>query len=220
MPGIFGALRCWPALLSAVTVLAVLVGSAVPAALAAGSVASVAASARRATTRGDGGVAGTFLAGRRSLGYAPASRKGSVRLSYTISGNAATTLYPGTSSAIDLSFHNPNPAPLTISAGSIRITSFSSRRSCPSNRNLEVVHTLTASVTIPGGTTTTLAALGVPSADWPLIAMKDTAFTQDACAGATFQLRYAAGGGSGRQPHVPPPHGPHHAAAPIGRAGS
>lgn len=155
-------------------------------------VALVAATPAARTTNG-GSVA---LTGQRGVGYTLTNYKNSRRLHYTISGNATKPLSPGTSATIDLSFHNPNSTSITIPAGAIAISIDSPGRGCSAHRNFAVVHTLTTSATIPGNTTRSLAELGVPSTDWPVVEMMDTSFTQDACAGATLLLHYSSGNGN------------------------
>lgn len=144
-------------------------------------------------------------------------------LAYVISGNATTALHPGTSSTIDLRFQNPNSQRITIPSGAITVTIGAPGRGCPAHRNFEVVHTLTASITVPANATRTLSALGVPPAEWPVVEMKDTAATQDACAGATLPLRYSANHGHrgkrSRHAHGAPTRGAERTSTPAGAHG-
>jgi hypothetical protein len=112
-------------------------------------------------------------------------------LHYTISGNATKPLAPGVDSKIDLSFTNPNSQSITVPATAITIT-IGSRKGCPASPNFRIVHTLTASITLPGNTTRSLSTLGVTRKDWPVITMVTTHVTQDACIG-TFRLYYSTG---------------------------
>jgi hypothetical protein len=165
--------------------------------LVSGSVLLVALVAAVLSTSAPSGSS-VSLAGQKAVGYTLTSyKKDSKPLPYSISGNATKTLYPGASSTIDLSFHNPNSTSITVPSGTITLTISSPRRNCPASSNFDVVHTLTASVTIPGNVTRTLSDLGVPPTDWPVVEMRDTSSTQDACAGMTIYLHYSAGKGSG-----------------------
>jgi hypothetical protein len=149
-----------------------------------------------------GAVAAVLVLTSPSSPGAVDGRSGSVTLSdhehhhvlhYTISGNAASTVVPGRSTGIDLSFDNPNGVDVVVSAGTIHVAIRSPRRACPAASNFQVVHTLTVLVSIPARTKKTLSELGVTPRDWPRIKMLTTPFTQDGCAGMTYSLRYWTG---------------------------
>lgn len=114
---------------------------------------------------------------------------------FRVGGDLPSPLYPGTSQPLNLTFTNPNLAPITIprggiSAGNITITT---RAPGCASSNFAVTRGLTAAVTIPAGRTTptSLSALGVPKASWPVIEMVDTRTNQDACQDAKLTLTYA-----------------------------
>jgi hypothetical protein len=114
---------------------------------------------------------------------------------FRVGGNLASPLYPGTSQPLNLTFTNPNLVPITIARGGIsarNITISPSTPGCASS-NFAVAQGLTAAVTIPPGQTrpTSLSALGVPRAYWPVIKMLDTSANQDACQDAKLTLTYA-----------------------------
>ena len=74
------------------------------------------------------------------------------------------------------------PASLTSdTAGSHRV---------PCLWNLVVARPFRGSVVVPGSSSETLSALGVPQACWPVLTMSDLPIDQNACAGATFELMY------------------------------
>jgi hypothetical protein len=120
---------------------------------------------------------------------------GTVSQNFTVGGNLTTPLYPGTSLPLNMTFTNPNSAPITIPGGGIsasNITITSTAPGCASS-NFTLVHGLTVAVTIPANqlTPTSLSALGVPQANWPVIEMINTDANQDACQGAKLTLTYA-----------------------------
>jgi hypothetical protein len=109
----------------------------------------------------------------------------------TVSGNLAALLYPGTSQVLDLVFTNPNSSPVTVAANGVDIVISTNSGGCPASPNFSVDRGLTTGVTIPADSTRSLAQLGVPAADWPVIGMIDTHTNQDACEGATLTLNYS-----------------------------
>jgi hypothetical protein len=109
----------------------------------------------------------------------------------TVSGNLAAFLYPGTSQLLDLVFTNPESSPITVAANGVNILISTNRAGCPASTNFSVERGLTTSVTIPANSTRSLAQLGVPTEDWPVIGMVDTHTNQDACEGATLALDYS-----------------------------
>jgi large repetitive protein len=113
---------------------------------------------------------------------------------FIIGGDLTSPLYPGTSEPLDLTFTNPNSAPITIASGAIsgsNITITTNKAGCPGS-NFSVIHGLAAAVTIPANATAeSLQVLGVPQANWPLIGMLETHTNQDACQGATLTLTYS-----------------------------
>jgi len=108
----------------------------------------------------------------------------------SVSGNLTSLLYPGTTQLLDLVFTNPNSAPVTVAANGVHITISTNDSAC-SAANFRVNRGLTAAVTIPANSTESLAQLGVPSGEWPVIGMVDTHTNQDACEGATLTLDYS-----------------------------
>ncbi|HTX28906.1 MAG TPA: hypothetical protein VME19_18040 [Streptosporangiaceae bacterium] len=114
---------------------------------------------------------------------------------FTVGGNLATPLYPGTSQRLDLTFTNPGLWPITIPAGGIsarNITITSRAPGCASS-NFAVTQGLARTVTIRARqlTLVSLSALSVPQDDWPVIEMIETNANQDACQGAKLTLTYS-----------------------------
>jgi hypothetical protein len=113
---------------------------------------------------------------------------------FSVGSGLPSPLYPGTSQPLNVTFTNPNPVPITIASGGIsarNITISPSTPGCASS-NFAVTQGLIGAVTIPPGQTkpTSLSALGVPRAHWPVIKMLDTSTNQDACQDAKLTLTY------------------------------
>jgi hypothetical protein len=109
----------------------------------------------------------------------------------TVSGDLGALLYPGTSQVLDLVFTNPNSSSITVAANGVSIDISTNRAGCPAATNFSVERGLTTSVNIPANSTNSLAQLGIPSTDWPVIGMTETHTNQDACQGATLTLTYS-----------------------------
>lgn len=114
---------------------------------------------------------------------------------FRVGGSLPLPLYPGTSQPLNLTFTNPNAVPITIARGGISARNIAISPSTPgcTSSNFAVSQGLTAAVTIPPGQTrpTSLSALGVPRAHWPVIKMLDTSTNQNACQDAKLTLTYA-----------------------------
>ena len=120
---------------------------------------------------------------------------GTAAKNFAVGGSLTTPLYPGTSLPLNMTFTNPGSLPITIASGGIsasNITITSNAPGCASS-NFTVAQGLTVAVTIPPNqlTPTSLSALGVPQADWPVIEMINTNTNQDACEGAKLTLTYS-----------------------------
>lgn len=114
---------------------------------------------------------------------------------FTVGGDLTTPLAPGVSESLDMTFTNPFSNPITIAAGAVTSANIAitpNQAGCAAS-NFEVSQALTATVTIPAhqATPLSLATLGVPQADWPVITMIDTNSNQDACQDATLTLTYS-----------------------------
>jgi len=111
-------------------------------------------------------------------------------LPFTIAGDATQLLSPGTSATLNLVITNPNSSPITIAPGGITIVISTTQAGCSASANYTVTHGLTASVVVPATSTKSLSALGIATANWPVISMLDTHTNQNACAGAPLTLTY------------------------------
>lgn len=112
------------------------------------------------------------------------------------------SFYPGQSQSANLTIANPDPKAITIpktgDSGGLTITVTSNNPSACPSQDFGVSQGLLVPVTIPANTTETLAAAGVPSADWPIIIMYDgsggagTHTDQDGCKGVSLTITLSA----------------------------
>lgn len=107
-----------------------------------------------------------------------------------ISGSSTAGLGPGKLVRVDLTLTNSYASPVTVWPRVIKISLSDSSSSCPAATNFVVDQGVTVAVTVPANSTKTLAQLGIPSADWPLLSMVDTATNQNACLGTTVTATY------------------------------
>lgn len=107
-----------------------------------------------------------------------------------VSGSSLTGLGPGKLLRVDLSLTNTYPSPVTVWPRVIKITLTDSSSSCPASSNFAVDQGVSVAFTVPANSTKTLAQLGIPTADWPLLTMLDTAQNQNACLGTTLTANY------------------------------
>jgi hypothetical protein len=133
-----------------------------------------------------GSAGGTQLNGP-IVAMAPSAAPTIAPQDYAVTGDAPGCLLPGTSAAIALRITNPNPVAITVVSDTTTVTTSSG--SCPPS-NFWSPQDLHVPVVVPAGASVTLAQAGVPRADWPTVAMRETAADQDACAGIPLALHY------------------------------
>jgi hypothetical protein len=113
---------------------------------------------------------------------------------FSVGGDLASSLYPGTSSPLDMTFTNPGSSPITIDTADLTSSNISITTNQPGcgSSNFQATG-LGADVTIPADQfePISLSNLNVPQADWPVISMIDTNTNQDACEGASLTLTYS-----------------------------
>jgi hypothetical protein len=122
---------------------------------------------------------------------------------FSIAGNLAGLLTPGTSRPLELTLTNPNKKPVAVSNLTVTVQTVT-RATDAAMRNLPCTaadYAVTQysgpyPLTIPGSTSAALSNLGVPAAGFPRVSMINTATNQDGCKGATLALAFA-GAGSG-----------------------
>jgi hypothetical protein len=132
------------------------------------------------------GLAGLAVA---IVAYASSSGKPSQLTNFKISGDAAAPLYPGgAASPVDLGFTNPNTFAITVSDVAVKVAG-SSSAACDAS-NFTVGSQFTGTVNLAAGATRSLSQLGIPQADWPQVAMVDSAASQNVCEGSSVQLSY------------------------------
>ena len=104
---------------------------------------------------------------------------------FDISGDLSASLYPGASSPLTLTVHNPNASPVTIDSNAVSVAVTSNKAGCASS-DFTGSTGPAAPVTIGPGATTTLAGFTVTMIDQP--------YNQDACKNASLTLTYTATG--------------------------
>lgn len=147
-----------------------------------------------------GTVVGLLAVGGGSTHPGPARSNGSPTAAvsgFRINGSARDAFYPGMSHPVDVVFSNPNRVPLLVRDVRVSVDPATSRPGCQGSSVLRVVHGLLRAVMVPAGSTRSLSQLGVPSADWPWLAMPDLGADEDQCQGATFTLHYTGSAQSG-----------------------
>lgn len=124
----------------------------------------------------------------------------STQKSFTLSGNLAGLLSPGTSLPLDLGITNPNNKTLALTNLSVSIRSVT-RTADAIARNLQcgtADYTVTQysgpyPLAVPPGTNA-LSGLGISANQQPQFRMLNTPANQDGCKGATLQLVYSGSG--------------------------
>ena len=114
---------------------------------------------------------------------------------FTISGDLASTLEPGSTSPLDLALVNPGAVPITITALTVGLTGVTAPLSDVSHpcSNEDFVVTQFAGgygFTLAPGSTQTLSDLGVPEGQWPQVTMTNRSVNQNGCKGASLQLAF------------------------------
>lgn len=123
------------------------------------------------------------------VAYASSAVKPSQLTNFKISGDATAPLYPGGAAApVDLGFTNPNTFAITVSDVAVKIAG-SSSAACGAS-NFVVGSQFTGTVRLASGETKSLSQLGIPQADWPRVAMVNSAASQDPCKSSSVKLSY------------------------------
>ena len=116
---------------------------------------------------------------------------------FTVTGDLTREIRPGALVPLDLTLTNTNPAPIVIDQIAVTVGPIDAP-------NADADHPCTdadfdvrplrpgVAVTVPGGSTATLAGLSIPEADWPAVGMLNLPHNQNGCKGATLTLRYEA----------------------------
>jgi hypothetical protein len=114
---------------------------------------------------------------------------------FTVTGDVGNPLLPGAPQPIDLRIANPNPAPVIVTTITVRLARLSAPHaaaglSCTSSDFSVRQYSGAYPVVIPGFRTRSLRQLGIPSAQWPRVAIVDLSTNQDGCLGASLTLAY------------------------------
>lgn len=115
---------------------------------------------------------------------------------FTISGKLAGLLEPGSDAPLDLSLASLEHFDLSITGLTVRVAAVSAPRSdalhpCGPADFSVAQFSGAAGFTLAASTTATLAELGFDEAQWPRVAMVDSAVNQNGCRSASLQLGFA-----------------------------
>lgn len=145
---------------------------------------------------------GPDASGKTQYAYASAQLViDSTLKNFSLSGNLAGQLAPGTSLPLNLGITNPNSKTMAVTNLSVSIKGVT-RTADAIARNLPcgpADYTVTQyngpyPLTVQPVSSTSLSALGVASSQWPQFKMLDAPANQDGCRGATLQLVYSGSG--------------------------
>lgn len=109
---------------------------------------------------------------------------------FSVSGRPVGRLVPGRSLPIDLRLENRRPFALRVTVLTVAVRA-AARPGCAPRANFAARPYRGRPLLVPPRAVRTLSGLGVSRSLWPRVAMRDTAVSQDACAGARVTLRYA-----------------------------
>jgi hypothetical protein len=123
--------------------------------------------------------------------------------SFTISGDVAGSITPGSKIPLDLKISNADKSPLAVThlivtVKVVNAPQASARPPCTANEFLVTQVPGELTVDVPAESTRTLEEVGLPSRQWPAVGMRDTATNQDGCKEASLTLVYSAEGRPGR----------------------
>lgn len=170
--------------------------------LTAGSTAQIAMNVAAASTTAAGDYGLSLMGQSGAIQSAAVTTQLRVKAPlkvFGLSGNVTGLLAPGTSRPLDLGFNNPDKSVdvgnLTVSIAGVLRTSqaIASNLPCTAQDYAVTQYSGRYPLAIPSGSSS-LSQLGVPSAQWPRIAMLDTPRLQDGCKGAVLQLAYSGSG--------------------------
>jgi hypothetical protein len=112
---------------------------------------------------------------------------------FPISGNADRVLAPGVTALLNLSLTNPFSSPMSVTALGVSVTG-TNQTGCATNNYAVTQYSGPYPLVVPANSTRTLQQLGVPSSQWPTVAMLDLPVNQNACQNATVNLAYTGTG--------------------------
>jgi hypothetical protein len=113
-----------------------------------------------------------------------------------ITGKVQVPLRPGVTSPIRIKINNPNPKTVSMQRVRVRIAGISAPHANATHTCTKadfLIHQMPKlALHVPAGRTTDLAGLGLATAKWPTIAMRNLPRNQDGCKGATLTLHFRA----------------------------
>jgi hypothetical protein len=115
---------------------------------------------------------------------------------FTISGDLNTPLEPGSSAPLDLALANPDPGEIAITDLAVTLTGLSAPHAdathpCGTGDFLVTQFSGAYGFRVPASSTRRLGELGIPSAQWPQVAMLDRPLNQNGCKGASLRFSYS-----------------------------
>lgn len=128
-----------------------------------------------------------------SLAPSPGVSPSPAASGFGISGSPVGSLAPGARLPIDLHLDNPTANRVSVSSLGVSIAGTTAPGCAASNFAL-TQFAGTFPLQLPANSHNTLSSLRIPKAQWPTLAMLNLPVNQDACKGATVQLRYSGGG--------------------------
>jgi hypothetical protein len=125
----------------------------------------------------------------------PSTAPSAGNIVFDISGSPVGSLRPGARLPVNLSIGNRNRQKLSVGRLEVAVTSTDKPGCAPTNFSISQ-YDGGYPLTIPAGQRRSLAQLGVPIDQWPLLIMHDEATDHGACTDVTVNLGYL-GSGSG-----------------------
>lgn len=115
---------------------------------------------------------------------------------FSLTGNVAVPLEPGSPQPIDVVISNPNDLPLIITSLGVDVQAITAPQATPSlpctPSDFAVQPYAGPTLTVPASSSRSLSELGVPSSQWPEVGIVDRPTNQDGCQGASLSLAYSA----------------------------
>ncbi|WP_146073377.1 hypothetical protein [Cryobacterium sp. N22] len=116
---------------------------------------------------------------------------------FGISGVTSVSVQPGSSSAIIITFSNPQPFAISISDLQVSITRVVAPRATTAlpcgilDFDIAQADAL-PTMKVPAGRSMSLEELSIPSTAWPMVSMVNSSHNQDGCKDASLELAFTS----------------------------